>query len=258
MLHTYRESIEQADFSAGLPETLKMSESGRFTTVYAPFEHVNQYAKVVLCGITPGQSQALIALRDAQSGFRRGRSVADILASAKGVASFAGQMRSNMTKMFDFVGLNHYLGLTSCQALFNPENPIAHFMSALRYPVLKDGKDFSGGIEIVRNRYLWEQCQRTLAEDIAQLPDDAVYIPFGQSVDEAFKRMIQGGLLRQHQVLLGFPHPSGLNSERIAYFCQEKPREKLSRTTNADTWDARRSAVLNQLEFLGSVPRRSA
>ena len=250
MLQLYKEQIESADFNNGLPGTLKISESGPFKTMYAPFEHVNTKARVVLCGITPGQSQALIALQTAQAGFQRGLPVPEILSIAKGAASFAGQMRTNMIRMFDFVGLNQHLGVESCSALFDQSSHLAHYMSALRYPVLKNGKDFSGGSEIVKNAYLWEQCQRTMTEDIAQLPTDAVYIPFGKGVDDAFKRLIAMGILRQGQVLFGFPHPSGANAERVAYFCQAKAREALSRTTNAKTWDARRTAVLDQMRRL--------
>jgi hypothetical protein len=77
-----------------------------------------------------------------------------------------------------------------------------------------------------------------------------VYIPFGKGVDEAFKRLIAKGQLRQEQVLFGFPHPSGANAERIAYFCQTKSKEALSKTTNACTWDARRTNVLSQVARL--------
>lgn len=250
MLNTYKEHIVRANFSMGLPDTLKMSESGRFTTYYAPFDYVNTKARVVLCGITPGQSQALIALNTAQMGLKKGASNADVLSNAKSAASFAGQMRSNMTKMFDFVGLNQFLGVASCAALFSKAD-MAHYMSALRYPVLKDDKDYSGGMDIVRNPYLWEQSQRTMLEDIENLPDEAVYIPFGRGVDEAFKRLIAQGRLKGEQVLLGFPHPSGLNGERIAYFCEEKPRERLSKNTNADTWDARRHSVISKVKGWG-------
>jgi hypothetical protein len=71
MEHFDLKSLQKVDLTgAGLPEELLLSENGRYATYYAPFEFVNESAKVVICGITPGVQQALIALetaKDAQS-----------------------------------------------------------------------------------------------------------------------------------------------------------------------------------------------
>jgi hypothetical protein len=56
------------------------------------------------------------------------------------------------------------------------------------------------------------------------------------------------GRLDRARILAGFPHPSGANSERIAYFLGRKPREMLSAKTNAAALDAARARLEAQTE----------
>jgi len=233
-----------------LPAALKLSESGRFTTYYAPFEFVNSSAKVVICGITPGIQQAVIALQTAKEGFQAGLPTGEILERAKHSASFAGVMRRNLTEMMDFVGLQRWLGLESCGDLFQTRQDLVHFTSALRNPVLDQGSNFSGGRAMISNNYLWDQIQTGLVEEIKSLPEDCVFIPLGQGVDAVFEKLASEGIIKRNRVLSGLPHASGANAERIAYFCQRKERDQLSDKTNADKLDQAREGLLAQISTL--------
>lgn len=51
---------------ATLPAELLLASEGNLQTFYAPFDHVNSGARVVLCGITPGLQQASRALDEAR------------------------------------------------------------------------------------------------------------------------------------------------------------------------------------------------
>lgn len=235
-----------------LPDELKLSSSGKFTTYYAPFEHVNPEAKVVICGITPGIQQALLAIKAVHESLAKGFSHEQSLRAAKQTASFAGSMRANLVAMLDHVGLNHYLGLGTTLSLFGERSDLVHYTSALRNPVLADGKNYSGG-SITREDYLWQLAERGLREEIAALPTDTVFVPLGPSVDAVFERLAHLGVIDAGRVLFGLPHPSGANAERIAYFCERKPSEALSAKTNAASIDHRRSQLIARVSSLESV-----
>lgn len=248
MEHTNLNSLEQVEIiGADLPNELLLSENGRYATYYAPFEFVNESARVVICGITPGIQQATIAVKAAQEALGQGLSADEALKQAKHSASFAGAMRRNLAEMMDFIGLQHWLGVDSCGDLFQTRQDLVHFTSALRNPVLDQGQNFSGGRAMISNSYLWDQIQTGLAAEIRSLPDDCVFIPLGAGVDAVFEKLASEGVIDRTRVLSGLPHASGANAERIAYFCQRKERDQLSDKTNPDKLDAAREGLLSQV-----------
>lgn len=251
MDHSNLNSLEQVEITgAGLPKELLLSENGRYTTYYAPFKFVNESAKVVICGITPGIQQATIAIKAAQEALEQGLSAAEVLKHAKHSASFAGAMRRNLAEMMDFIGLQYWLGVDSCGDLFHTRQDLVHFTSALRNPVLDQGQNFSGGRAMISNSYLWDQIQTGLVAEIRSLPDDCVFFPLGQGVDSVFEKLAGEGVIERNRVLSGLPHASGANAERIAYFCQRKERDQLSDKTNADKLDTARKGLLTQIAIL--------
>ncbi|SFE94183.1 hypothetical protein SAMN04487869_1272 [Marinobacter sp. DSM 26671] len=91
MEHSYLNSLVQVEITgADLPKELLLSENGRYATYYAPFEFINESAKVVICGITPGIQQATIAIKAAQEGLGQSLPAEEVLKRAKHSASFAG------------------------------------------------------------------------------------------------------------------------------------------------------------------------
>lgn len=86
-----------------LPASLRMAGDGRFDVFYAPFDHVNPDARVVLVGITPGRVQALEAIGTARRCLLAGMSESEACERAKSAASFAGPMRSNLVLLLDHI-----------------------------------------------------------------------------------------------------------------------------------------------------------
>lgn len=251
MERAFNNLLKYLDFSGtSLQKELLISENGRYSTYYAPFEFVNESAKVVICGITPGIQQATVAIKAAKEGIEQGLSAAEVLRYAKHSASFAGAMRRNLAEMMDFIGLQHWLGINSCGNLFQTRQDLVHFTSALRNPVLDQGQNFSGGRAMISNSYFWDQIQTGLVAEINSLPNDCVFIPLGQGVDAVFEKLASEGVIDRTRVLSGLPHASGANAERIAYFCQRKEREQLSDKTNPDKLDAARAGLLDQIAIL--------
>jgi hypothetical protein len=59
--------------------------------------------------------------------------------------------------MLDSIGVNRLLGLQSVASLWDADAHLAHFTSALRYPVFIDGKNYSGAPPLLATPLLREQ-----------------------------------------------------------------------------------------------------
>ncbi|PZS47367.1 hypothetical protein [Stenotrophomonas maltophilia] len=243
MLDRFRSAILDALPSDRLSGDLLISRSGQLATYYAPFEHVNTAARVVLVGITPGVFQAQRALEKLRAALRSGLGDGDALSQAKDVASFAGPMRAALVEMLDYVGLQTALGLCSCSELFTSASNLVHHTSALRNPVLVGGRNYTGSPAILRTPYLRSMVEDWLADEVRQLPS-ALWVPLGREPKAVLRSFAAQGLIKGECLLDGLPHPSGANAERIAYFLRRKLRENLSSKTNADTIDTARAHLV--------------
>ncbi|EJM34321.1 hypothetical protein PMI26_05809 [Pseudomonas sp. GM33] len=240
---------------ATLPAELLLTSEGNLQTFYAPFDHVNAGARVVLCGITPGLQQASRALDEARQQLQAGASIEQAKQAAKETASFAGAMRNNLIALLDHIGLQTLLDIDSCARLFSTHRHLVHYTSALRYPVLVDGQNYSGSPAMLSRPSLRHQVETHLAEEVRTLGPQCLYIPLGPKVTEVFQHLQARGLLKAEQILDGLPHPSGANAERISYFLGSKTREKLSSKTNPTVLDAAKTRLLAKLATLQSESR---
>lgn len=59
-------SIDSIKDVQSLPHGLQMAKDGKLSIYYTPFDYVNPLARIVLVGITPGFTQLVNALREAQ------------------------------------------------------------------------------------------------------------------------------------------------------------------------------------------------
>lgn len=237
--------------SDALSDELKISSGpSGFETYYAPFDHINHTAKVVICGITPGKSQALIALDEARRVLDGGGTFDQALKSAKETASFAGAMRNNHCSMLDHVGLPKLLGLSNTAEIFANRKSIVHYTSVLRYPVFKNGSNYSGSSQMTSSPYLWEQSLKMLTEEATALPG-AIWILMGPKVSASLEKLASQGVIDRSRILSGLPHPSGANAERIAYFEGRKSRDSLSKKVNPDIIDAAKHALLQRVSAIG-------
>ena len=251
----FRSVILNTSQIAPRDERLLIERHGRFACHYAPFDHLNQGAKIVLLGITPGAQQAGNALAALRTALRGGIDNAQALELAKQTASFSGPMRNNLIAMLDQIGLPAVLGVESCACLFDTRSDLVHFTSALRYPVFVDGKDYSGSPSILATPALREMTRRWLHEEVALLRE-AFWVPLGKEPAAVLDDCVARGELDAQRVLAGLPHPSGANAERIAYFLGTKKREALSAKTNPELIDAARLKLTHAVAaFATNDPR---
>lgn len=231
------------------PLLLDAFDSGnrRVEMVYAPFDHVNRKARIVIVGMTPGAAQARAALVAASQALKTGKSKIEAGAIAKTHASFSGEpMRSNLVAMLDAIGVASLLGIATTATLWGRDQGLVHFTSALRYPVFVDGANWSGAPDMVRTPSLRQWLIEYTGAELAELPG-AIIVPLGPKVAAAMRYLADQGLIQREQILDGLPHPSGANNERIAYFLGNKDREALSPKTNAQALDDARVSLVDKV-----------
>ncbi len=225
---------------------LSLAHDGDIEVVYAPFEHINPQARVVIVGITPGRTQMLNALREARQKLDLGANSSSVLAAAKRTGAFSGAMRPNLVGLLDCVGVNRWLGIRTCDELFGASAHLVQSTSVLRNPVFVNGENYNGTPNMTRNALLRTQLLTYFGEDARALPK-ALFVPLGDKVAEALYFVADQGLLDHSRILDGLPHPSGANAERIAYFLGRKNRSALSAKTNADKLDKARDGMTSKL-----------
>lgn len=177
--------------------------------IYAPFDHINPSARVVIIGMIPGRFQATNALRAARTALVQGRPIEEAAAAAKTFASFSGEpMRTNLIRMLDAIGLAKWLGLPSAAALWSERNDLVHFTSALRYPVFVDGQNWSGTPDMVKTPTLRHWLEAYTGQELRALPD-AILVPLGPKVATAMQALAAQGLLDERRILVGRRIPAG-------------------------------------------------
>ncbi len=212
--------------------SLTLHQQGNLRVTWAPFDHIARTARLVIVGITPGRQQAENALTAFRKALDMGSPHSDALRLAKQTGSFSGSMRGSLVDMLNHIGAHRAFGVTTCAALFEPAQELAHFTSALRHPVFVGDANYNGAPGMLRHAILRSMIETHLAEEAAALPA-ALWLPLGPKPTEALYHLADRGLLDRDRILDGLPHPSGANGERIAYFLGRKDRNSLSSKTSA-------------------------
>jgi hypothetical protein len=220
-----------------------MSKEGAISVYYAPFEWVNPQAKVVLVGITPGKTQAANALQEAQRAMQCNASPAEVLRRARATGAFSGAMRPNLISLLDSVGLQHWLGLKTCKDLFEGQSHLLQTASVLQFPVYLNGGNYNGTPEPTKHPLLRAMVTEHFANLCQQLPA-AVFVPLGSVPTRTLAWLATQGSVSPTRVLVGLPHPSGANAERIKYFLGQKKRSSLSTKTDPDKLDQAKASLL--------------
>ena len=126
------------------PFLLEKDEKKKLEIYYAPFEYVNDQAKVVIIGITPGLHQMKKSYSTVLNLKDQCLNDEEILHEVKKNSSFEGPMRKNLIAMLDELEVQNYLGLSSTSELFNTASHLVQSSSVIPYPVFYKEKNFSG------------------------------------------------------------------------------------------------------------------
>lgn len=227
LFHQYREkikSLSRLDRETILTPQFEITHDADLTLYYAPHnEYINEQAKILIVGITPGWSQTLYAFQTAKNGIEQNLTDEEICFQCKMNSRFAGTMRKNLISMLDELNLQTCLNLPGCEALFLPENRLLHTTSLIKYPCFYKGKNYSGHTPAISNTEILKRyIQTEFSEELHCLDNVRLIIPLGSAVERVFRELYREPFLRKHKILWGFPHPSGLNARRTDHFRENR------------------------------------
>lgn len=246
-IETFVKLLESYTSNNPFSDHLKMQEEANLEVYFSPFEHVNTSAKLAIVGISPGLTQAHSANISARNSLLEGKTIDQASELAKLTGSFSGALRKNLVAMLDDIGLPAKLGIERSDELFSSRADLLHSTSVFRYPTLKSGKPISSAKQASKSPILKNMVNTYLVDECKKLPDDCFYLPLGQGVADVMLDLVHRRVIRREQVIIGLPHPSGANAERIAYFLGNKKQENLSVKTNPVVIDHRKQTLLASL-----------
>lgn len=206
-----------------LCEDFLIEKEGNIEIYYAPHnEYVNPKAKVFIVGITPGFQQMSTAISQARKSLEEGDIIEDIQYKCKVAGRFSGSLRKNITSMLDEVKLNKALELDSCKELFEESDYLLHTISMIPYSVFVKGNNYTGHTpKLVKSEFLMKYVYENFAEELGKL-GEVLVIPLDKAVEEVLEVLVDKGILKDDQILKGFPHPSGANGHRLVQLRENK------------------------------------
>lgn len=249
IFHRYSNAIRDLDLAlinklAQVPAEFELGRQDGLNAHYIPFDIVNSDARRALVGTTPGFTQWKNAVTEAQRRLRAGASADEAHRAAKQAGAFSSAMRPNLGALLDAIGVQQWLGIDSCSALFAGYASLVHPASILRHAIFVDGDNYNGTPSMLTNTFFHDQSRTHFAREARQF-QRAVFVPLGPKVDEGLHALAREGVIDDQRILSGLPHPSGANAERIAYFLGRKQKAAFSIKSDAAQLDAARETLVD-------------
>jgi len=193
---------------------------------YTPHnEHFNKEAKIFIVGITPGFQQMSTAISTARKELEYTDNIEDIQYKCKVAARFSGSLRKNIISMLDDLKLNEIMNVNSSSELFDEKDYLLHTVSLIPYPVFVKKENYTGHTpKLIKNEFLMRYVYDNFINEFKRLenPENVLLIPLGKAVEEILLKLQEDKIIGENQILLGFPHPSGANVNRVKQFEENK------------------------------------
>ncbi len=198
----------------------------KLSCYYAPFDHVNQDAKIIIVGITPGRSQMNRSLNALTNSLNVGRPIDQALRNVKQHASLSGAMRSRIVDILNKLGYAKALDIDCTSSLWSENNHLVHFCSLLKYPVFIKNKDYCGQNALFNSVELTQLLHQEFVKDLVSINPNALLVPLREMVANIITDLRDNGLIRQqvkthNNKVIAPPHPSGANAESISLLLAE-------------------------------------
>lgn len=238
-----------------------MAQEGKLSVHYAPFECFNPSARLIIVGITPGETQAAEALVAAQSQLAAGASNDMVLSHAKRVGAFTGPLRKNLVAMLDHVGFNRWAWVRTADQFFesgfgcdaNRARGLIQTASVLQNPTFVDGKRYNGTPKLLGSPLLKSMVLAHFVPMAQALPE-AKIVALGDVPWHTLNWLADNGHIDRARLLGQLPHPSPASQERINWFLgRPNPSKPVSKKTDTAKLDAMRDqlrAAVAQLPIL--------
>lgn len=188
---------------------------------FAPLEWVNPQARVVIIGITPGDSQMRAAWREARKASQNSVPVERAMSEVKRLCAFndeRNQMRPNLYAQLDHWGVPSFLGHRSGASLFAEGWGDVQTSSLLPYPTFLNDKNYDGKSPSVMAHRELERLVMTSFVPIINAVPNAILFPLGPVVEDVLRSLYSRKLI-SNPCAYGMLHPSGNNNYRIRYLC---------------------------------------
>lgn len=245
---TFNRALKKADL---LTNEFLIARENELEMYYAPHnDYINQDARIIIVGITPGWQQMKKAYEQTIKGLNhlnkshkpmrldtKGRvdisltlsQEDNLLHDTKVASRFTGTMRNHLIAMLDECGLAKIFGFASTSDLFEQETHLLHTTSLIKYPVFYKGKNYTGHTpRLNRSDLLLSYAKEVFPWELRQIPQATLIIPLGKVVDQMLQPLFQKDEWAHTTYLTGFPHPSGANAHRYEQFAdQQKNLKKL-------------------------------
>lgn len=174
-------------------------------------DYVNSKAIVVIVGITPGNEQIKNSRKDKTK------------KEIKMDNAFAGRMRNPLIEMLNYIQLNKYLGIKTCESLWEKDFIKVEFTSLLKeatyeYKMVngkREEKMFNDPSKILKVKKLNNAFEKGFMADCKKYKDAKLFIALGR-VSNILKVLQDEKLIKCD--IITIPHPSGPNSGRIKVF----------------------------------------
>lgn len=231
-LYDYKEDIKKLPLKNKytrdelLIDKFLLDKENNIEIYYAPHnEYLNPKAKVFIIGITPGFQQMSTAIATARKELEVSDNIEEIQYKCKVEARFSGSLRKNIISMLDGIELNNMFNLQSCSQLFDEDDYLLHTISLIPYPVFVKGENYTGHTpKLVKSQFLMKYIYENFINELKKLDksEEILLIPLGKAVEEILIKLKEDGIIKEEQILIGFPHPSGANVNRVTQFENNK------------------------------------
>ena len=209
-----------------LIEDFLIDKENNIEIYYAPHnEYFNSKAKVFIIGITPGFQQMSTAIATARKELEVTDNINEIQYRCKVAARFSGSLRKNIISMLDYIKLNEALRLESVNEIFEEKDYLLHTISLIPYPVFVKKENYTGHIpKLIKSEFLMKYVYEYFINEFKRINNhkDILLIPLGRAVEEVLLKLKDDGIIGENQILIGFPHPSGANVNRIKQLEENK------------------------------------
>ena len=231
-LYDYKEAIKELPLKNKyrkedlLIDKFLIDKEKNIEIYYAPHnEYLNPKARVFIIGITPGFQQMSTAIATARKELEVNDDIQEIQYKCKVAGRFSGSLRKNIISMLDGIELNKSLDLQSCSELFEDKDYLLHTISLIPYPVFVNKENYSGHTpKLMKSDFLMKYVYENFISEFKNLnnPENILLIPLGKAVEEVLIKLREDGVIKENQILVGFPHPSGANVNRLVQFEKNK------------------------------------
>ncbi|PZR82453.1 MAG: hypothetical protein DI537_36590 [Stutzerimonas stutzeri] len=208
-------STHDLDRELKKPERLRLHPSRGATDAYgieilwAPFDHIDRNARIVIVGVTPGPTQARRSYDAVRAAAVKGIDPQADLERIKAEASFRGNViEPNLKSLLEHGGLAESAGIEDIDNLWTKEASKVHFTSTIRYPTFINGKLFNNQIDSLEHPELRKYVETYLAEELASVPTDADIVALGQKGPRIVRHAARAAGIDSRRVV-ALPHPSG-------------------------------------------------